>query len=88
MAMPTGPKTERTLTTRAARTATRIAQRRDRAGDALAAVAERDPGGEADQHDAGDEREHAGHVVGRRHAVGEDVMHVAAAVDRGERRRT
>ena len=38
---------------------------RDRARDALAAMAERDPGGEADQHDARGEREHAGHVVGR-----------------------
>ena len=52
-------------------------------GGALAAMAERDPGREADEHDAGGQRERAGHVVGGR-ALLEHVVDVAAAVDGGE----
>ena len=51
----------------------------DGACAALAAVAERDPAGEADEHDAGGEREHAGDVIGRR-ALVDDVVRVAATV--------
>ncbi len=47
---------------------------------ALAAMAERDPGGEADEDHARDHRDDAGDVV-RRRAVEDDVVQVPAAVD-------
>jgi hypothetical protein len=52
---------------------------------ALAAVAERDPRGQADERHAGEQRERARHVVGARGvALAEHVVHVTAAVDHRE----
>ena len=55
----------------------------DRMRDALAAVAERDGGGEAEQHEPGEEGEPARHVAGSG-AVEDHVVDVATAVDGGE----